>query len=100
MSLQDMEGAETKKGFAIAELQNLKTLIVTGGADGADLTATGLKTSDTLQSVLRYVAGVPTSNLLSTSEITEEDVLVVTGTNTTGDVLVVQYWEKPAGAIY
>lgn len=92
----DQLSKDTLKGRAINELQSLQAIVVAGGGAGADLTATGLKVADsTLAAVLRYVAGVPTANLLDEASVTADNTLVCATTNTTGNVLVVWFWNKP-----
>lgn len=93
MSVQSIT-PHTKKGRALNELQRMRSKVVDGGAAGANLTATGLKTVDTLVSVIMFAAGVP-SDVTSDASITANDVLVLATTNSTGNKLVVHYWAKP-----
>lgn len=68
----------------------LTIAVINGGAAGA-LTVTGIKTRDTLVSVVQVSAGVP-ADLTSEFSISAADTIDNTGgTATTGDKLIVFY---------
>lgn len=78
----------------IRELQGLTTKVVDGAAANTNIAIAGIKLTDTLQSVIEYVGGVPTDRL-SVSAITSAGNIRLT-TVSTGNKLAVTYFVKPA----
>lgn len=87
--------AQTNSGAAV------KSAVIAGGAAGA-LTVTGIATADTLIGVIRLdrdatAANINISSLTSEFTITGADTIDNTaGTNTTGDSLLVLYYDDSA----
>lgn len=83
--------SHTVKGRAIKELQDTKVFVVTGGAAAAQLTCTGIKVGDTVESVVMYAAGVPSLIALSEVSIPAADKIALSTTNSTSNKLVVTF---------
>lgn len=102
------EGTEELLLKALHELQSLKIAIVAGAGVATNITIAGLKTTDTILSVIRFdvaadtgtsatgnkVAGV--SDLTAEASIPTATHLQLGTTDTTGDTLLVHYYSKPA----
>lgn len=78
---------------AVAELQNFKEVVVAGAAANTNIAIAGIKTTDTLQSVLKFDAGVP-SSVTGIASITSAGNIQLTA-DSAGKTLVVRYWQKP-----
>lgn len=91
----------TIKGKAINELQRLREKLVAGAGIGADIAVAGIKTIDTILSVLQYDpngggAGVGAlADLTSEASITSDGNIQLDTTDTTGTQLIVKFFEKP-----
>lgn len=84
---------DTLKGKAIKELQSLRTEVVDGDSADTDIPVANITTRDTLESVIEFAAGVPTDRTAACS-ITSDGNIQCTA-DTTGDKLVVRWWDKP-----
>lgn len=78
---------------AIRELQGLKTTVVAGAAADTNIAVVGLKEGDTIQSAIRFDAGVP-SDITADVEITE-DAVIQSSVNTTGNTILLSYFSAP-----
>ena len=79
---------------AIAELQSKKVEVLAGAAADTDIAITGIEVGDTLGSVLEFAAGVPTDRTATTSVTSDGNIQC--SVITTGDVLVVEWYNKNA----
>jgi len=88
---------ETVKGKALNELQGLKTVVLAGAGAATNIPVTGLKVSDTIQSVLHQdgVSGVMLGELSAEASIPTAGNLQISTTVTTGNKLILNYWSKP-----
>lgn len=86
-------GRATVKAEAIKELQRFKTSVVNGAAAATNIPVAGITTSDTIQSVLMFAAGVP-SSVTSAASITSNGNIQLAAVNSTGNVLVVNWWDR------
>ena len=77
----------TKAGTLVSRRPGLHQAVVTGGAAGA-LTATGIKSTDRLISVVNLADG---DDLTDETTITDDDEITTASTDTTGDKLLVSY---------
>lgn len=82
---------------AIAELQALQTATVAGAAAATNIAISGITTQDTIESVVEFAAGVPTDRTAEAS-ITSDGNIQLSTTDTTGDVLLVRWYQKPSSA--
>lgn len=88
-------GRDTTKGEAIKELQRFKTSVVNGTTAVTNIPVTGIKTTDTLQSVVMFAAGVP-SAVTAEASITSDGNVQLSTTNSTGNQLVICWWDRKA----
>lgn len=79
---------EEHQGFAIRQLQGLKTATVAGALAATNIALAGAKTTDHIVSVIEYAAGVPTDRTAEASIPTDGNLQLST-TDTSGDTLVV-----------
>jgi hypothetical protein len=87
------EGEAEKLAAILQELQGRRQSLVTGGASAVQLTLTGIATTDTIQSVIRFHTGVP-SDVTAQASIPATGKIAITGTDTTGDMLLVSWFRK------
>ena len=88
---------QTIKGRAINELQSIKSAVLTGTTADTDIPLAGATVKDTtLKSVLRQDAtsGVMEAEISADCAITTDGNLQCTA-DTSGKVLVVEFWNKP-----
>lgn len=78
---------------ALAEARRVATATVAGDAASTPIPVTGLAAEDTLQSVVEYDTGVPA--VVTDATIDANGDLVVDH-DTTGNTLLVTYWDKTA----
>lgn len=76
---------------AITELQGLKIDVLAGAGAGVSIPLAGILTTDTILGVLMFAAGVPTKRV-DFSIPTNGNVAIAGAT--TGNVLVVLWWNK------
>ena len=81
-------------GHAIAELQSKKVEVLAGAAADTDIAITGIEVGDKLGSVIEFAAGVPTDRTATTSVTSDGNIQCTVAT--TGDVLVVEWYNKNA----
>lgn len=86
--------AQTDRGKAITELQQLTTKVLDGAAADTNIAVAGLGLDDTVQSCIMFAAGVP-SNVTSEVVILTAGNIQLTDTNSTGNKLLLSYWRKP-----
>lgn len=79
----------------IRELQLKQKVVLAGAADATDIAVPGLLPGDTILSCMHYTAGVPTAELRAEVQITDNETIQLTTTDTTGDVLVLEFAPKP-----
>jgi hypothetical protein len=84
---------------AIQELQRLKFSVVAGSTAVANIAVTGILTEDTIVAVLRLdrdatAANINLADVTSEASITSNGNIQLTTTNTTGDTLVVVWFNK------
>lgn len=91
-------GSDSDLVAAIQELQRLKVTVVAGAAAVTDIAVAGILTTDTLVAVLHEdgTSGVTQSNLVSEASITSAGNIQLATTATTGDKLVVYWFDKAA----
>jgi len=96
MSLESQHAPRTVKGKAIAELQGFTTKVVAGDAAATDIPVAGIKTTDTLQSVIEFKPATPAViDRTSEASITSDGNIQLSTTDTTSSQLTVSYWVKP-----
>ncbi|MCG3177500.1 MAG: hypothetical protein MOGMAGMI_02474 [Candidatus Omnitrophica bacterium] len=76
----------------------VKVTVTTGTTAGADITVTGITTSDILLAVIEEdgTSGVTADNLLSEASITDTNDVQCSTTNTTGKVLTIWWLDVSA----
>lgn len=85
---------------AVSELQGLTIRVVAGAAARTNIAISGLKTTDTIVSVIQL--DIDTATVRDAVDLTTEASIPTTGnlqvrtTVTTGDKLLVVYFSKPA----
>lgn len=79
---------------AVRELQGLTMDVVAGADVDTNIAITGIAVEDTLMAVLHYTAGAAVANLTSEAAITSAGNIQLTTTDTTGDQLVVFWFNK------
>lgn len=73
-------------------LEAVKEEVAAGALPNTNIAVPGiLLASSKLMSVIRYVTGVPTANLLSEATVTSDGNIQLSTTNTTGDALIVKF---------
>ncbi len=105
MTLETMKGAdightEDPQGrrilkTAIEELQGLTKELVAGNSATTNIAIAGIKTTDTILSVLHLTAGAASADLTSEASITSDGNIQLSSTDTTGDQLWVEFYSKP-----
>jgi hypothetical protein len=93
------EGVEEDLAAILTELQGLKVTTTAGALNGPhDINVAGIATEDTLVAVLRFHISTGTvvsvSNLLAEAAISSAGHIRCTTTDTTGDTLVVIWFNK------
>lgn len=83
----------TNKGKAIKELQSVNQFVADGAIAVTDITVTGIGSTDTIETVTMFAAGVP-SDVTAEASITAADTIQLSTTNSTSNKLVVRYWAK------
>lgn len=100
MTLQTVTGLEGGQlESVIRELQQLKIRVAAGAAAATDITVAGIATIDTLVQVLRLDRDAVAANINLTAHgseasITAADTIQLSTTDTTGDTLIVVYFDK------
>ena len=84
---------------ALVELQGLKVAVVAGTTSATNIPITGIATNDTIVSVvlIAFVAGTPSltiTDVTSQASITSAGNIQLSTTNTTGDTLLVHWFDK------
>lgn len=99
-------GSDADLVAAIQELQRLKFSVVSGASNAANIAVSGITTQDTLVAVLRFDVAADTGTsatgnkvqavggLLSEASITSNGNVQLSTTDTTGDTLVVVWFDK------
>ena len=106
-SLLGWGGAKLHGGWSgslrkiLTELQGLKTSVVTGTTSATNIAVTGIKTEDTLQSVVGIdgdaaVLADSVIDLTSEASITSNGNIQCSTTNTSAYRLIVNWWDKEA----
>lgn len=72
---------------------NLKTSVVNGTTAVTNIAVAGITTADEIQSVVMYAAGVP-SDVTSEASITSAGNIRLSTTNSTGNKLVINWYDK------
>lgn len=85
----------TRKGRAIVELQSVVTEVVAGTTSATNIAVANILTTDTLESVIMFAAGVP-SDVTGEASITSNGNIQLSTTNSTGNTLIVRWLDKPA----
>jgi len=98
MALIDI-GKYTNHKDAVFELQSLTTTLVSGAAANTNIAVAGIKTADTLHSVIGFdpdnaTAANQVKDFTGNTNITS-DGNIQTGVDTSGYDLQVVYWPKP-----
>ena len=84
----------TDRGAAIVELQGLTTKVGTGTTAATNIAVTGIRTVDTLQSVIMFASGVP-SDVTADASITSDGNIQLGTVDSSTNQLVVNYYVKP-----
>lgn len=94
---------DTNKGALLtallADLDSIKAKtreVVAGAAPTTDIAISGIAEGDIIESVLQYVAGVPTAELKAEATVTSAGNIQLSTTDTTGHVLIVEWRPAPA----
>lgn len=99
----DIQEIKDKKGSLydlIKELQGLKITVVAGAAADTNIAISGIKTEDTLLAVLEIQPPTAASgdtikgDRTSEASITSDGNIQLTTTDTTGNQLLVVWWDK------
>lgn len=72
---------------------NLKTNVGNGAAAVTNIAVAGITTADELQSVIMFASGVP-SDVTSEASITSAGNIRLSTTNSTGNKLVINWYDK------
>lgn len=80
-------------GHAIRELQSVTQEAVAGAAAVTNIAVAGIATTDTLESVTMFAAGVP-SDVTGEASITSAGNIQLSTTNSTGNTLLVRWLAK------
>lgn len=91
MSALNRVAKDTLKGAALAELAGLTAAVVNGDSSATDITVTGVKVGDTIESVVMFASGVP-SIVTDEVSITADDTIQLDTTDSTGNTLLVRFW--------
>ena len=89
----------------LRELQGLRIAVVDGAATGTDITLTGLASGDTIVGAIRFnfdagdVDQLNINDILSDTYLEEEPETISFGVNTTGDKVLVVWFDKVGGAL-
>lgn len=99
MALESIQSGSPPAGRelsqALVELQGLSIDLVAGAAADAAITVTGIGTEDTILSVIHNTAGT-LADLTAEATITDDDEIQLGTTDTTGDQLLVFWYDKGA----
>jgi len=82
------------RGESLAAAQRLVVAVVDGDDSETDIDLEGIAEGDVIVSVLEFDTGVPTDRTAEAS-VTEDDVIQLDTTDTTGNKLVVTYYDAP-----
>lgn len=84
------------KAVAEAVPENIKTSLVNGTTATTNIAVTGIVTTDKLLRVLHFTSGALTADLTSEASITSNGNIQLGSTDTSGDQLLVEWFDKPA----
>lgn len=80
--------------YLLNTMANQSQFVVTGGAAGATLVATGIKTTSVVTSAVMFATGVP--SIVTVSSIPADDGIAFVE-DTTGNTVVVTWVDPPQG---